>query len=274
MAVLIVKGPAGTSEYPLVDPVTIVGRDETADLRVLDAGVSREHCRIERAGEGVRLVDAGSRNGTVVNGSATREHPLSPGDRISLGKFEIVFDPPREAEAPAPELGGEGESNELAMAPVAADPGRERYVLELLTGRAKGTTFDLSHDLLIGSDPSCGIRLDMGGVEPRHGKVIHERGTWFIEDIAGGMKAAGRKAVKAHLTAGMTVAFGNAMLLFKNLGVTQEEDVAPRTLMLADTAVMSFADIERKATRKRWLFYVAVAAGLAALSVAAVLLLR
>ncbi len=114
----------------------------------------------------------------------------------------------------------------------------------------------------------------MGGVEPRHGKLIHERGTWFIKDIAGGMMVGGRKALKAHLTAGMTVTFGNAQLLFKNVGIAQEEDVAPRTLMLDDTQVMNFADLERKTTRKKWLVYIVIAVALAAFSVAAVLLLR
>jgi len=278
MAILIVHGPAGTTEFPLADPVTVIGRGETADVRVLDPGISREHCRIVRVGEAYRLEDAGSRNGTVVNGSTTREHPLSPGDEISLGKFRIVFDPPRQEEAAAPEPADAEARESIAMAPAEADPSRDHYVLELLTGRAKGTTFDLSNDVMIGSDPSCGIRLDMGGVAPRQAKLIREHETWFIEDIAGGMMVGGRKALKAHLTTGMTVVFGNAQLLFKNLGVAQEMDVAPRTLMLADTAVMSFADLKRKTVRRQRLAYVAVAisvaVGLAILAVAAVLLLR
>lgn len=279
MAILIVHGPAGRSEFPLVGPVTVIGRGETADLRILDAGISREHCRIMRDGDCYRLTDMGSRNGTVVNGSVTREHPLSPGDEITLGKYKIVFNPPSEPEAPSPEDAAPtgvdaGALDMLAIAPEESAPGRERYVLELLTGLAKGSTFDLVHDLVIGSDPSCGIRLVMGGVAPRHGKLIHERGTWFIEDIAGGMMVGGRKALKAHLTAGMTVVFGNAQLLFKNVGITQEEDVAPRTLMLDDTQVLSFSDLERKTTRKRWLVYVAIAAALAVVSIASVLLLR
>ncbi len=289
MAVLIVHGPAGRSEFPLVGPVTVIGRGDTADLRVLDSGVSREHCRIERVGDSYRLADTGSRNGTVVNGSATRAHPLSPGDEITLGKYRIVFDPPREPDAAPPAHAGVGLASELALAPAEAGPassdllalsqasvdrGRERYVLEILTGQHKGSTFDLAHDLIIGTDPSCGIRLVMGGVEPRHAKLTHDRGTWFIEDIAGGMMVGGRKALKAHLTAGMTVALGNAQLLFKNVGMVQELDIAPRTLMLADTRVLSFADLERKTSRKRWLIYAAIAFALATLSAGAVLLLR
>jgi pSer/pThr/pTyr-binding forkhead associated (FHA) protein len=38
------------------------------------------------------LRDAGSTNGTAVNGKIVREAPLRPGDAISLGGLEVTWE--------------------------------------------------------------------------------------------------------------------------------------------------------------------------------------
>ena len=42
-------------------------------------------------GASYRLVDAGSANGTVVNGERVVDHVLTDGDAIRMGSVEFVF---------------------------------------------------------------------------------------------------------------------------------------------------------------------------------------
>jgi adenylate cyclase len=56
--------------------------------------VSKEHCHIELIKDRYVLKDLGSLNGTYVNGERVDQHPLEPGDEITIGSTRIVFDPP------------------------------------------------------------------------------------------------------------------------------------------------------------------------------------
>ena len=69
----------------------VVGRAAPADLVVLDAKVSRRHCKIARSATGWQLEDLGSSNGTRVGGRAVKSHPLRDGDRIEIGRSALVF---------------------------------------------------------------------------------------------------------------------------------------------------------------------------------------
>ncbi len=69
-------------------PVTI-GRGEKADLRLDQEGVSRLHCRLEAVGNLVRLCDAGSKNGTSLNGKPIDYEDLRAGDVVQLGRVSL-----------------------------------------------------------------------------------------------------------------------------------------------------------------------------------------
>jgi hypothetical protein len=60
--------------------------------RAYEGGVSRLHATIRITSDSVNLSDLGSANGTLINGKkipAYEPHPLSNGDIITLGKFQI-----------------------------------------------------------------------------------------------------------------------------------------------------------------------------------------
>jgi pSer/pThr/pTyr-binding forkhead associated (FHA) protein len=65
------------------------GRGHEADLRFDDAEMSAEPAVIEVTGDGVRLCDLGSTNGTRVNGEAISASELERGDRVELGRFAL-----------------------------------------------------------------------------------------------------------------------------------------------------------------------------------------
>lgn len=70
--------------------LSVVGRNATADLRLVESQVSSIHARIIRRDKQVVLRDTGSRNGTSVNGKLVREAALMPGDRVAFGDRVFV----------------------------------------------------------------------------------------------------------------------------------------------------------------------------------------
>jgi pSer/pThr/pTyr-binding forkhead associated (FHA) protein len=75
----------------LHQPVTHLGRGFSADLRLEDQSVSRRHAVIVDGGDGVRVLDDRSANGTFVNGRRVTEAVLRDRDIIHLGRVALVF---------------------------------------------------------------------------------------------------------------------------------------------------------------------------------------
>jgi hypothetical protein len=71
---------------------TFIGRSHDCQITLFDPLVSRRHARIRVFGDGAVLEDLGSRNGCRVNGMLIKgAHPLKAGDRIRIGKHDLVF---------------------------------------------------------------------------------------------------------------------------------------------------------------------------------------
>lgn len=70
---------------------TTIGRGEVAQVRIADAGISRQHARLDYDGSRVVVTDLGSTNGTSVNGNRITSAALRPGDVIQLGTTTLTF---------------------------------------------------------------------------------------------------------------------------------------------------------------------------------------
>jgi pSer/pThr/pTyr-binding forkhead associated (FHA) protein len=71
--------------------VRTLGRATGADFSVDGALVSRVHCRlIATAGGGLEVRDLDSTNGTFVNGKRVQTAQLEPGDRLQIGRVELI----------------------------------------------------------------------------------------------------------------------------------------------------------------------------------------
>jgi hypothetical protein len=81
--------------YPLRGAITVLGRDDSADVVLDDPGISRKHSEIRVTSDGPHLVtsirDLGSTNGTFVDGDRITSHRLEEGDRITVGRTTITF---------------------------------------------------------------------------------------------------------------------------------------------------------------------------------------
>lgn len=77
---------------PLCKDVTVVGRDETADLTVTRGSISRRHAELRRGSDGEWLVaDMGSTNGTYLNDVEVEDAELEDGDHVQFGDAIFKF---------------------------------------------------------------------------------------------------------------------------------------------------------------------------------------
>lgn len=124
---LAIAGPNRGATYFLQEGETVIGREAGVQIQLQHAQISKKHCIFQVSGAKVELLDAGSANGTFVNGVLAKKRPLQNQDRISVGPFvfELINTPapvPRAAR-PMPvaaEMGGA-----IAPSASAADPVKE-----------------------------------------------------------------------------------------------------------------------------------------------------
>jgi pSer/pThr/pTyr-binding forkhead associated (FHA) protein len=83
-------------KYEMTEDSVTVGRQRGNTIVLsADQKLSRTHCRIRKAGESFVVEDAGSANGTRLNGALVRgAQPLCSGDVVKIGGTEITFDDP------------------------------------------------------------------------------------------------------------------------------------------------------------------------------------
>ena len=71
--------------------IRTIGRATGADFIVDAALISRVHCRLTAlAGGELEVRDLESTNGTYVNGERIETARLAPGDRLQVGRVELV----------------------------------------------------------------------------------------------------------------------------------------------------------------------------------------
>ncbi len=86
------RSEAGPFTFRLMPgAVKTIGRSTTADF-IVDAGmVSRFHCRLTvRPDDRVEIQDLESTNGTFVNDRRVHYGVLDPGDRVRVGRVELL----------------------------------------------------------------------------------------------------------------------------------------------------------------------------------------
>lgn len=81
--------------YPLMGAMTVLGRDDSADIVLDDPGISRRHSEIRVTTDGPHLVasirDLNSTNGTFVNSERISSQRLADGDRITVGRTTVTY---------------------------------------------------------------------------------------------------------------------------------------------------------------------------------------
>jgi len=91
---VVLSGDFAGTEHPLEKDETLIGRNPTTDITLLDECISREHALILRDESTLSFTieDLQSTNGTKVNGKRVRSAVLANGDAIEVGHTRFRFD--------------------------------------------------------------------------------------------------------------------------------------------------------------------------------------
>ena len=83
--------PVRLNKYPV-----LLVRSESADIRLDDRWLSRNHCEIDITDGELIIRDLGSKHGTYVNESQIDETTIESGDELRIGITRFVVDIPKE----------------------------------------------------------------------------------------------------------------------------------------------------------------------------------
>lgn len=112
MATLHITLPDGDDLVHELTADVVLGRDASADLQILDAKVSRKHCRFFQQLGAWSVEDLGSANGLWINGTRRTKHGLVAGDEIKIGRTTMRFSVPQRKAFQAPVSRSERERRE------------------------------------------------------------------------------------------------------------------------------------------------------------------
>lgn len=92
-SLVILNGDFEGMRYELTSDETLIGRNPTTDITLLDEGISREHTMVlyDESDREYVIEDLQSTNGTKVNGKRVRSATLVHGDEIQIGHTRFRF---------------------------------------------------------------------------------------------------------------------------------------------------------------------------------------
>lgn len=88
--IVVLAGHNVGEMYKVAAEQLTLGRGGGADVRLVDEGISRFHCRIGVDGDDLYVEDLQSRNGTFLNGERITRRKLEDGDKIQLGRTTVL----------------------------------------------------------------------------------------------------------------------------------------------------------------------------------------
>lgn len=230
--VTLLFGNDPQGEFTLEKDEHSIGRARDCSIMVDNLGVSRHHCSILRDGQGWKVADRGSNNGTFVNGQQVEERTLQHQDRIVLGKYSLVFD----AFGTAAPVGSEGRSatggmgSEMtmfvdpdaikAMQEKMAQQGTasaKRMMLTLMQGNREVTCTLVKSETTIGKGLEADIPAKGFLVKPIQAKVIKTDVGHRIVAMGGwrSVRVNGAKVIEGPLKNGDVIRIAGVSLTYK-----------------------------------------------------------
>jgi|GEM_PF-1825858 len=211
---LVVQAPNGEKrEYPLTDLAMVIGRDDSADIRVDDRKVSRRHASF-RVLEGQAWVeDLGSINGLRLNGKKIKQRAMVlASDVVQVGSYEIRV----RVEAAS----GVGTADIVSVVPdetrgMRAAPPPTGGSSLLLIGQSKpatGRRYPLGvGEWIVGRLEDCAVPILDGSVSRQHARIVLSGSAATVTDLgsSNGVFVNDVRVDSSDLRNGDRLRFGN-----------------------------------------------------------------
>ena len=175
-----------------------IGRDQDRQIQLASASVSRRHAKIAANGAQIMVLDEGSANGVLVNGTRVAgPTPVDPRARIEIADFRIVIE------------------SMVAEATPSVAPFGTAAVVESLRIVAQGGPYDariypVIGDLMVGRAAENQLVLDDPSLSRKHARMRGMGRRLEVEDLgsSNGTFVNGRKVGRATAGPGDTIRFG------------------------------------------------------------------
>jgi pSer/pThr/pTyr-binding forkhead associated (FHA) protein len=162
----------------------VIGRAPDSAIVLNSDQISRQHARLEQAGDGVTITDLNSKNGTFANKQRVTQAMLKEGDSFQIGPFLFTLEPG-------------GTSQEL---PTVQQPAPQQIAIHW-TDPATGQARDIlaTPPVTIGRQPGSTITLPVKDVSRQHAIITVEGDQIIIADqgSANGTLLNGQKIQRA-----------------------------------------------------------------------------
>lgn len=151
---VVVEGPDMGRAAVLGPEPVVVGSGRDCELVLRDAGVSRRHTRVTVDGDGFRVEDLGSTNGTHFEGARVTNARVGPGATLQLGRTSLRVQP---------------ESHELHLQPSQSTRFGELVGVSLVMREVFAVL-----ELAAGSDVTVLIEGETGTGKELAARAVHE----------------------------------------------------------------------------------------------------
>jgi len=226
---LLVRTPGGPKAVPVGDEAVTIGRTNDNTIPLEGEGISRRHAQVLFVGKGYEVVDLGSRNGTKVNGQKVPRALLKPGDVISVGGVEIVFEDAAAGGSPGGleleelDLGGAAASAPSAAAaaatgafPAAGGTSGE-CLLRFVAGEKQGTDVPLrATRTTVGRKSTNTLSFEDAAVSGVHCEITREANGYVLRDLGStnGTQVDGEPVVETLLHHNARIRIGAQRAIF------------------------------------------------------------
>jgi pSer/pThr/pTyr-binding forkhead associated (FHA) protein len=214
----------GTYSYEFDRDEVLVGRDPATDVRLPHPTVSQVHLRLLRDRGRLLAEDAGSTNGTLLDGRPL--HPGEPvevgeGSRIRVGAFELLVGSPGQLHRVLTAAADTARfARQIVLEVMGAAPEEVHPFLEVENSPEQGQRLaipPLSGALTVGRGEECALRLSDADASRSHLEVRHLGDAVELKDLGSknGVEVNGTRIEGTQLAQnGDRIRVGNTLLRF------------------------------------------------------------
>ncbi len=215
--IVVEAGRLKGRQFRIDGPTVTIGRAEENAIGLFgDPSVQPRHAALERKGDAYTIRNLAVQAGTLVNGGRIETAPLTDGDQIRIGNYELRFHERAQAHGAHPIAAAP--PHQAPVAPPPAAPAAPSATNEACLESATGERIRLaaSGRVSIGRALDNDIVINDASVSRHHAAIEANGGGFRVVDLGSqnGLFVNGQRIAEAPLTDGAAVRFGDAAFVF------------------------------------------------------------